>query len=518
MKRRDFLKAGGFAAVLPFCDGVFAANRKQPNLLIIQTDEHNFRTLGCYRALMPKDQALMWGDAVVETPNIDWLAQNGAICTSFYATTPVCSPSRAAFISGRYPQNTPVVTNDIPLNDDIVSFAEILRRAAYATGYSGKWHLDGKGKPQWAPKRQFGFTDNRYMFNRGHWKQFEDTAAGARIKARNAAGNASYDVKGANEKSFATDWLTDKTIEFVTEHQTEPFCYMVSLPDPHGPDTVRAPYDTMYKNQTYKEPRTFSKATDNLPTWAKPADKFNGMALYYGMVKCIDDNVGRILKTLRTTGLIDNTIVIFTADHGDLRGEHHRQNKGVPFEGSAKVPFVMYYPDKVKASTVITESLGCVDFLPTICSLMNQRTAGTEQGRDASELFVKGKAPSSWTDITFIRGTGGQNGQMSWLAAITKRYKLIYSANDDPWLFDLQKDPDELANYFTDKSYRRIVRTMSQQVLEYGNKYKDPYITSPRVAADLKWAITGKGEYASNQPGEQPASVKARRPKTNKNR
>ncbi|MHC4180936.1 MAG: sulfatase-like hydrolase/transferase, partial [Planctomycetota bacterium] len=112
-------------------------------MLIIQTDEHNFRTLGCYRATLPPEQALMWGKSVVTTPNIDWLASHGAVCTSFYATTPVCSPSRAAFVTGRYPQNTPVTTNNIPLRDDAVTFAEILRRQGYATGYAGKWHLDG---------------------------------------------------------------------------------------------------------------------------------------------------------------------------------------------------------------------------------------------------------------------------------------------------------------------------------------------------------------------------------------
>ena len=97
---------------------------KRPNLLIIHTDEHNFRTLGCYRKTLAPDQALIWGPkAVVDTPNIDWLAQKGALCSSFYATTPVCSPSRAAFVSGRYPQNTPVVTNNIPLNDNLITFA-----------------------------------------------------------------------------------------------------------------------------------------------------------------------------------------------------------------------------------------------------------------------------------------------------------------------------------------------------------------------------------------------------------
>jgi arylsulfatase A-like enzyme len=256
MKRRDFLKASGLAAVGVLSRGVVAGERRRPNLLVIHTDEHNFRTLGCYRATMGTEQALMWGDAVVETPNIDWFAKAGAMCTSFYATTPVCSPSRAAFVSGRYPQNTPVTTNNIPLNDDIITFAEILRRKGYATGYAGKWHLDGPGKPQWGPKRQFGFADNRYMFNRGHWKLMEDTAAGPRIKARKN-GKPTYDVKGADAKSFTTDWLADKTVDFISANKDKPFCYMVSIPDPRGPDTARQPYDTMYEQQKYNQPRTF---------------------------------------------------------------------------------------------------------------------------------------------------------------------------------------------------------------------------------------------------------------------
>ena len=144
---------------------------KSYNVLVIQTDEHHFKTLGCY------------GGKIVKTPNIDWIARHGALATSFYATTPVCSPSRGALISGRYPQSTKVTNNNIPLDDHVVTFAEVLRRQGYKTGYAGKWHLDGLGKPQWAPKRKFGFEDNRYMFNRGlvrgwlGWMQSFDEAA-----------------------------------------------------------------------------------------------------------------------------------------------------------------------------------------------------------------------------------------------------------------------------------------------------------------------------------------------------
>mgnify|MGYP002526318912 CR=1 FL=1 len=248
--------------------------------------------------------------------------------------------------------------------------------------------IDGTGKPQWAPKRQFGFTDNRYMFNRGHWKQFEDTPQGPRVKARKN-GAPSYDVKGADEKSFATDWLSDKTIKYIDEHKDEPFCFMLSIPDPHGPDAVRAPYDTMFDDAEVRKPRTFDKDAKSAPSWAAPQPKCHyKMAQYHGMIKCIDDNVGRITKHLGKLGILDNTILIFTADHGDMRGEHRRQNKGVPLEASAKVPFVIRYPKAIKGGLRVDQVVNTVDFLPSMLAIMKVKTAGREEGRDCSALLT----------------------------------------------------------------------------------------------------------------------------------
>lgn len=145
---------------------------QQPNIVIIHTDEHNFRTLGCYRECLQNEQAFPWGkEAVVETPHIDRLAHQGVLFTRCYATSPVSSPSRASFMSGLYPQNNGVWTNDMVLSDAAVTFGESLRQNGYATGYIGKLHINGKGRPEWHPKRDFGFSDNRYMYNRGHWKK-----------------------------------------------------------------------------------------------------------------------------------------------------------------------------------------------------------------------------------------------------------------------------------------------------------------------------------------------------------
>ncbi|MHC4249463.1 MAG: sulfatase family protein [Planctomycetota bacterium] len=502
MDRRDFLKVVGASAAgaLAARTGHAAPGADAPNLLVIHTDEHNFRTLGCYRGTLSRQQAFMWGEGnVVETPNIDWLARGGALFTSFYATTPVCSPSRAAFLSGRYPQNTPVVTNNIPLDDDVVTFAEVLRRRGYATGYAGKWHLDGNGKPQWGPERRFGFEDNRFMFNRGHWKQFEETADGPRVKARKG-GKPTYDVGGADEKSFATDWLADKAVAFIAANRRKPFCYMLSLPDPHGPDTVRPPYNGMFERMDFKAPRTHGKEAAKAPSWAKPAGKAPyGQSSYYGMVRCIDDNVGKILAALKRHGLIDKTIVVFTADHGDLRGEHGRHNKGVPLEGSAKVPFVVRWPAKVKAGAVVDEAFGCVDFLPTMLALMGVPAAaarvGRHEGRDGSAFLTTGKAPSGWKDVAFMRGTGG--GAAGWLAAVTSRYKLVVSPADPPWLIDLERDPDELKNFCFEPECRETVRELARELIAYGERHNDERARSPKIKADLEWAATGTGEYVA---------------------
>jgi arylsulfatase A-like enzyme len=452
------------------------------NLLIIETDEHHFNTLGCY------------GGSIVKTPNIDWIAKGGALCTSFYATTPVCSPSRASLVSGLYPQKTPVTTNNIPLDDSIVTFAEILRRRGYATGYAGKWHLDGTGKPQWSPKRKFGFEDNRFMFNRGHWKKFSDTPKGPQVGSRNKQGKPNYNVDGADEKTFSTDWLCDKAVDFIETNREKPFCYMLSLPDPHGPNTVRAPYDTMYANVKVPIPISLRRKPEQIPAWGKSAGVTAAqlqrlMRNYYGMVKCIDDNVGKIVDALRSRKLLERTIIVFTSDHGDLCGEHGRLNKGVPYEGSARIPFLIYCPGKVKPGTVVNKALSNIDFLPTVLGLMGVPVEHKVDGRDATALFTGG-ATAGWEDITFIRSTGrpGRGGNV-WLSAVTEQYKLVYSSNEEPWMIDLKNDPNELTNLFGQPKHRKQILWMTQRLRTYGKTHDDEFVDVPRIRSWMQQVL-----------------------------
>ncbi len=458
-----------------------AQTAKKRNVLIIHTDEHHYGTLGCY------------GGKIVGTPHIDSIAKNGALCTSFYATTPVCSPSRAALISGLYPQKTLVVTNNVRMDGSVVTLAELLKQQGYATGYAGKWHLDGPGKPQWAPPRRFGFSDNRFMFNRGHWKQLVDTPQGPRVGSRNNRGQPTYALNGANQTTFTTDWLCNKAIQFIKAHRDEPWFYMVSLPDPHGPNTVRAPYDTMYAQVEVPIPPSLKKNPEQTPGWGRPANITAArlrkiMPLYYGMVKCIDDNVGRILETLSQENLFEDTLIIFTSDHGDLCGQHGRLNKGVPYEGSARIPFVISCPGRIRPGVVIDEALSCVDVLPTVMGLLQIKLQRPVDGRDASPLLLD--MQTVWDDVAFLRSTPGT----PWLCCVTSRYKLIFSAADHPWLIDLQQDPQELTNLFQDAQHEGVALRLTAKLRNYCREHQDVYARVPAIKEALEHALQKKSQ------------------------
>ena len=464
----------------------FSFGLSQPNVIIIQTDEHNLRTLGCYREQMNEAQAFVWGKGnKVDTPNIDSLARDGLICTNYFASSPVCTPSRASWVSGLYPQATGSASNNLPLKDSIVTFAEVLRQRGYATSYLGKWHLDGDAKPGWAPSRKFGFSDNRFMFNRGHWKKFEMTEEGPKV-ATKKNGNPIYDLGDADEKSFATDWLVDRSLEILERDKGKPFCMMLALPDPHGPNTVRAPYDTMYDHLTFQQPVTMRKvlaALQNRPGWVSGSSNAvkklsqATLAKYFGMVRCIDDNVGKILRFLEENELTDDTIVIFTSDHGDMMCEHCRMNKGLPYKTSVGIPFVLRYPAKVPAGKVIHTAYTTVDFFPTLMGLMGiEDGLPAMHGLNASIAYTNKKKEIAKDRIVYVRHSAG-----AWVAAFDRRYKLVISTSDKPWLFDLEKDPDELVNFYGRDEYKGEFTRLKKELKSQMVKYDEPVLVEKKL-------------------------------------
>lgn len=497
-----------------FMSGVVKSNaQKKPNLLYIITDEHNFRTIGAYRELLSKEQANMWGDMVVETPNLDYLAHNGAILTSMYAASPSCTPSRAAMFTGSYPHTVKMPKNGYVLDHNIPTLADVLVKNGYATGYTGKLHLIGHPKPMWNPEYGYGFQHKKYMFNGGHWKKFELNQDGTpKVGSVNSKGEPNTKLNGADEKSFATDWLTDRALEFFDEQKgkSKPFFEVVSFPDPHTSNIVRAPYNKMYDIKKVKLPKTFNlDYNKELPAWKNPELDFavnkkskekkfkkeytpekakrklkKDITQYFGMVKCIDDNIGKMIQRLKKNGQLDNTIIIFTSDHGDLLGEYGRDNKGVPQEASAKIPFIVYYPKAIKAGTVIDKAANNTDFMDTALNLMGVSNfdPATTDGRDISD-WLRGKKNETLADMTFV-------SYQWWTSVMTDRYKLILDkSKTTPWLIDLKENPDEMVNYINHKEYKKVLTKLAKALKEYGAKYKDPIVQDERIQDQLEKLI-----------------------------
>lgn len=205
---------------------------------MILTDEHSLRTLGCYRDFFrssnQNEQANIWGDGIeVETPYIDSLAADGTMFTNFYTVAPLCTPSRASFMSGLYPQKAgDTGENHGEMDGNIKTFANVLKnRRGYYTGYFGKWHLNGKVKPGWGTStRKFGFNENKYQWNRGHWKYLEEQVNGMMKEYEFKPGRRKF--KDNEEKHFTTDYLFDRGIEFMekAKHRDQPFAYVLSIP------------------------------------------------------------------------------------------------------------------------------------------------------------------------------------------------------------------------------------------------------------------------------------------------
>jgi len=472
-------------------------SQNDPNLLVIMTDEHNLRTIGAYRDLMNSEQAFPWGPGVtVDTPNIDRLAAEGAIFNNFYAVTPLCTPSRASFMTGLYPRFTGSSwKNHGKLKKKTKTFAGELRvLKGYATSYLGKWHLNGNSKSAsdfGDPSRKFGFINIDYQYNRGHWKYFNETADG--VTAFNWEDRANF-IYSENSESehYATDFLFDKATDFIKRKAEigKSFAVMLSIADPHDPNEVRSPYDTMFNNLTFNLPETAKKAmhkTPALPSWAEMKEftpllqvddqitdfrtdrkRQQGLRKVFGMIKLIDDRVGQMIKVLEDEGLDQNTIIVFTSDHGDMMYEHGRINKNKPYKASAQVPFIVRWPAGVRAGKVVETPYTSVDFVPTILGLMGVNSRIESQGIDGSaDILTDELVTVDEEQIRFLT----DSKQMKWFAAITNRYKLVLSA-DAPWLFDLQVDPDELINFYANSTYVEVVAKLQPNLIEAIVTYK----------------------------------------------
>lgn len=424
MDRRTVLKGiWSTAAAVGLGAGVEAApeGKRPPNVLFILPDEWRGQALGCM------------GNQDVRTPHLDGLARDGVLARNTLANTPVCCPARSIMLTGTYASRTGMVANDLRLDEGEITLGDLFGRAGYKTGYIGKWHLDGGPRaPGFVPpgRRRHGFQwwaanecNHNYFYN---W-YFRDA-----------------NVPIVSEKYEPVFW-TDLAVEFLRESKDRPFFLMLAPGAPHDPYLAPQEYMDLY------DPEKLTME----PNWVDGVrgGERRDIAGYYAAITAIDDQVGRLLRTLRELGLEENTIVLFSSDHGNMLGSQRELLKRKPWEESIRVPGILRWPGMIPAGRRTDALFSHVDFAPTLLALCGLPVPANMQGHDLSGVMT-GKREQG-PEAAFFQIFGpSQEGNVAagWRAIRTERY--LYARYEaGPWLlYDLEKDPYEMRNLVGDAS------------------------------------------------------------------
>ena len=450
---------------------------QKPNILWICTDQQRWDTLGCY------------GNAQVRSPNIDRLASEGVLFENAFSQSPVCTPSRASFLTGRYPRTTRTRQNgqDIPADERLIS--RILADNGYTCGLSGKLHLSAC-HPSVAPDHERRIDDGYAEF---HWSHHPAVALSPTQKGNNwptneynlwlrergraygttPVGNSRYVSFGVPEEDHQTTWCAQKAITFIEAHEgvERPWMFSVNIFDPHHPFEPPREYLQPYLDRLDEIPlphhapgeletKTTVQRIDHEGAygghagfkWDEMTERDHRMvrAAYWAMCDLIDAQVGRMLEALERTGQRENTIVIFMSDHGELLGDHGIYLKGPYFyEEAIHVPLIMSGPGFARGKRARGQ-VELVDIAPTLLeaaglarepgmqgqSFLATLTGNEDAGRPDIYCEYYNAMPWHPKDV---------NPQMTMLR--TERYKLALShSNEDAELYDLEADPQEMNN------------------------------------------------------------------------
>ncbi|NWK57013.1 sulfatase [Verrucomicrobiaceae bacterium N1E253] len=361
-KRSSIKLISALVCIIPF--SVMAAKQEKPNIVVFLIDDLGWADLGCY------------GSTFHETPRLDKLAQSGVRYTRSYSANPVCSPTRAALMTGKAPQRLGITQwihqpSDLHLPAEETTLGEAFQTAGYATGYIGKWHL-GEKDDQLPSSNGFNYMQcvNRAGQPASYFFPY---------KRKNKRGN--YwdvpDLEKGKEGDYLTDATTDKALEFIEANKDKPFLLYFAHYTVHTP--IQAPAKLVEKYKNKREKLYGESKTERLK------DRYNTVSrgrqdnpAYAAMVESLDTNVGRVIDTLESLKLTDNTIIVFTSDNGGhchLKGSPGatsnlplRSGKGWTYEGGTRIPTIISWPGNIQAASSDTPTIS-MDLYPTLLDL-----------------------------------------------------------------------------------------------------------------------------------------------------
>jgi arylsulfatase A-like enzyme len=437
-----------------------AENRKtnvqKPNIVFVFADQLRYQSLGYA------------GDLKARTPNIDRLSKQGVNFTNMVSCSPVCAAFRASLLTGKYPGSTGMAVNELRINPNQKSIAHVLTENGYETGYIGKWHLWGnesnhnKMENSYIPpdKREYrlGFDGYWAAYNFNH--QFY---------------NGYYyenDTVKHKVKGFEPDVQTDMAIDYIKKVSTKdkPFCLFLSIGTPHDPwskNNVPEEYYNQFREEDFPLPQSWNDIPDKYMDRNAEPDKWLSywkinlpemQRVYYAMTANLDDNMGRIMAALDQMGLSDNTIFVFTSDHGEMFGAHGRVFKLTFYDEASRIPMLIRWPKKIPARLKSDACFNTPDIMPTLLGLMDLPIPAEVEGMNLSNLALgkKGTEP----DAAFLQGLGHTYlwlDGFEWRALRDKRYTYAkYRVDGKELLFDNLKDPMQMNNLILNPEYQRI--------------------------------------------------------------
>ena len=420
----------------------------KPNILYILADQLRYQSCGYA------------GDAKAQTPNIDRLASEGVDFVNMVSSMPVCSAYRASLFTGKYTTSTGMVINELRMNTRHTCLAHSLTRAGYDTGYIGKWHLYANqlGSHEDPTNSFVPPGPDRLGFD-GYW---------AAYNFHHDYYQGTYHTDGPEKiiiPGFEPDGQTDLAIDYIKKagKSDKPFFLVLSVGTPHDPwvkDNVPREYYELFADVDFPVPPNYSQEVDphgdawsNIEKSPELIDEW--MRVYYAMTANLDWNVGRLLKAVEEVGIGDNTIIVFTSDHGEMFGAHGRMKKNIFYDEAVRVPFLMRWSGKIPAGRVSDACASTVDIMPTLLGLAGVEVPKGVEGMDLGHCALN--VPGAEPDAAFLQNTGAcaswEDGH-EWRALRDKEYTYaIHRIDRQEMLFDNRIDPYQIKNLVSDPRY-----------------------------------------------------------------
>lgn len=482
----------------------------KPNILLITSDQQHWDTIGAFN-----DE--------ISTPNLDRLTKEGTTFKRAYCPNPTCTPTRASITTGMYPSQHGAWTLGTKLSENVPTIGDELQKEGYKTALIGKAHLQPTKSTDEYPSLEslpllhdqefwkeftgpfYGFEHiellrnhaNEHLVGQHYVNWLEESGCDNwRDYFAAPAGKMSYDDKykwKLPEKFHYNNFIAERTNDLMETYkkEDEPFFIWSSFPDPHPPYLVPEPWDTMYdpdklsypsgvKGEHKKNPKHFQLTQEEDPDFTEYEETGHmihgfhshqleeeeikkNKAIYYGMISFMDKYVGKILDKLDELELTDNTVIVFTSDHGHLFGQHDMHYKG-PFhyEDLLRVPFIVRYPGEVPAGKTSEAMQSLVDLAPTFLGLNSVTKPGIMTGVDQTDTW-KGKQEKARDHI--ICENRHEPTSVHLKTYENERYKLtVYYNETYGEMFDLKNDPEEYENLWNNPEYKDL---KSQLLLEF---------------------------------------------------